>query len=97
LQGSEGAACYGNFHTAACRRRQSSPWLGPGAIFAGIATLSIAVIAAVATYIDNYYTASVGQWVANDLRVRIYEHLQSPGAAAMHRPVPYWSLECHII
>jgi ABC-type multidrug transport system fused ATPase/permease subunit len=46
------------------------------ALFAGIATLSIAVIAAIATYIDNYYTASVGQWVANDLRVRIYEHLQ---------------------
>ena len=28
-----------------------------------------------ATYIDNYYTTSVGQWVANDLRIRIYEHL----------------------
>ena len=45
------------------------------ALFAGIATLLIAVIGAVATYIDNYYTTSVGQWVANDLRVRIYEHL----------------------
>ena len=45
------------------------------ALFAGIATLVIAVIAAIATYIDNYYTTSVGQWVANDLRVRIYEHL----------------------
>src|SRR5271166_5501495 len=29
----------------------------------------------VATHIDNYYTTSVGQWVANDLRIRIYEHL----------------------
>jgi ABC-type multidrug transport system fused ATPase/permease subunit len=46
------------------------------AMFAGLATLSIAAIGAVATYIDNYYTASIGQWVANDLRVRIYEHLQ---------------------
>jgi len=46
------------------------------ALFAGLATLVIAAIGAVATYIDNYYTASVGQWVANDLRVRIYEHLQ---------------------
>ncbi len=45
------------------------------ALFAGIATLVIAVIAAVATYIDNYYTTSVGQWVANDLRIRMYEHL----------------------
>jgi len=45
------------------------------ALFAGIATLLIAVIAAIASYIDNYYTTSVGQWVANDLRIRMYEHL----------------------
>jgi subfamily B ATP-binding cassette protein MsbA len=45
------------------------------AMFAGIATLVIAIIGAIATYIDNYYTTSVGQWVANDLRIRIYEHL----------------------
>jgi ABC-type multidrug transport system fused ATPase/permease subunit len=45
------------------------------AVFAGVATIVIAIIAAVATYIDNYYTTSVGQWVANDLRIRIYEHL----------------------
>ena len=45
------------------------------ALFAGIATLVIAIIAAVATYIDNYFSTSVGQWVANDLRIRIYEHL----------------------
>jgi ABC-type multidrug transport system fused ATPase/permease subunit len=48
----------------------------PGvALFAGISTLLIAIIAAIATYIDNYYTTSVGQWVANDLRIRIWEHL----------------------
>jgi ABC-type multidrug transport system fused ATPase/permease subunit len=45
------------------------------ALFAGLSTLFIAVIGAIATYIDNYYTTSVGQWVANDLRIRIYEHL----------------------
>lgn len=45
------------------------------ALFAGVATLFIAVVGAIATYIDNYYTTSVGQWVANDLRIRIYEHL----------------------
>ena len=45
------------------------------ALFAGLATLLIAIVAAIATYIDNYYTTSVGQWVANDLRIRIYEHL----------------------
>ncbi len=35
----------------------------------------IAVLGSVATYIDNYYTESVGQYVANDLRMRIYHHL----------------------
>jgi ABC-type multidrug transport system fused ATPase/permease subunit len=45
------------------------------ALFAGVATLLIAILGAIATYIDNYYTTSIGQWVANDLRVRIYEHL----------------------
>jgi subfamily B ATP-binding cassette protein MsbA len=45
------------------------------ALFAGLSTLVIAVIAAIASYIDNYYTTSIGQWVANDLRIRIYEHL----------------------
>jgi subfamily B ATP-binding cassette protein MsbA len=45
------------------------------ALFAGIATLAIAVFGAIATYIDNYYTTSIGQWVANDLRIRIYSHL----------------------
>jgi ABC-type multidrug transport system fused ATPase/permease subunit len=46
------------------------------ALFAGLATLFIAAVAAAATYIDNYYTTSLGQWVANDVRIRIYEHLQ---------------------
>ena len=45
------------------------------ALFAGVATLVIALIGAIASYVDNYYTTSVGQWVANDLRLRIYEHL----------------------
>lgn len=45
------------------------------ALFAGIATLVIAIFGAIATYIDNYYTTSIGQWVANDLRIRIYSHL----------------------
>ena len=35
----------------------------------------IAVLGSVATYIDNYYTESVGQYVANDLRMRMYHHL----------------------
>ena len=46
------------------------------AALAGILTVIIAALGAVATYIDNYYTESVGQWVAHDLRLRVYSHLQ---------------------
>ncbi len=46
------------------------------AALAALGVVIIAVVGAVATYIDNYYTESVGQWVAHDLRVRIYDHLQ---------------------
>jgi ABC-type multidrug transport system fused ATPase/permease subunit len=45
------------------------------ALFAAITTAVVAAIGAVASYIDNYYTESVGQWVAHDLRMRIYNHL----------------------
>jgi ABC-type multidrug transport system fused ATPase/permease subunit len=43
---------------------------------AAIALVVIALIGAVASYVANYYTASVGQWVASDLRIRTYDHLQ---------------------
>jgi ABC-type multidrug transport system fused ATPase/permease subunit len=43
---------------------------------AAIAVVIIAVLGAIASYIANYYTTSVGQWVANDLRLRTYHHLQ---------------------
>src|SRR6516165_3793670 len=46
------------------------------AVVAGIATVLIAVLGAVASYIDNYYTESVGQWGAHDLRMRGYGQLQ---------------------
>src|SRR6201991_4212779 len=46
------------------------------AIIAAAAFVAIAVIGAVASYIDNYYTENVGQWVAHDLRMRMYHHLQ---------------------
>ncbi|HSF59907.1 MAG TPA: ABC transporter ATP-binding protein [Candidatus Binatia bacterium] len=46
------------------------------AAVAGIATVLIAALGAVASYIDNYYTESVGQRVAHDLRMRVYDHLQ---------------------
>jgi len=57
------------------------PILGGGskmqiAAAAALAVVIIAVLGAMASYIANYYTTSVGQWVANDLRVRTYHHLQ---------------------
>jgi len=46
------------------------------AALAAIAFVIIAVLGAIATYIDNYYTESVGQYVAHDLRMRTFHHLQ---------------------
>ncbi|HEV2185943.1 MAG TPA: ABC transporter ATP-binding protein [Stellaceae bacterium] len=46
------------------------------AIAAAIGIVVIAGIGACASYIDNYFTESVGQWVANDLRMRMYHHLE---------------------
>ncbi|MGB2668297.1 MAG: ABC transporter ATP-binding protein [Candidatus Acidiferrum sp.] len=43
---------------------------------AAIATVVIALLGATASYVGNYYTTSVGQRVANDLRLRTYHHLQ---------------------
>lgn len=43
---------------------------------AAIATIIIAVLGGIASYVGNYFTTSVGQWVANDLRMRTYQHLQ---------------------
>jgi subfamily B ATP-binding cassette protein MsbA len=42
---------------------------------AAIAVVVIAAVNALASYVDNYYTTSVAQWVAHDLRMRMYEHL----------------------
>ena len=69
--------------------RHSAPgWvvglLGPslianGRALAAVAALSMVLLAAlggVASYVDNYYTESVGQWVANDLRMRVYQHVE---------------------
>jgi ABC-type multidrug transport system fused ATPase/permease subunit len=75
--------------------RPPAGWLGrvagwlPGAgvtriaALAAIATVVIAALGALASYLDNYYTESVGQWVANDLRVCVYDHLE-------HLPLAYY-------
>ena len=53
------------------------------AALAAIATVMIAALGALASYVENYYTESVGQWVANDLRVCVYDHLE-------HLPLAYY-------
>jgi ABC-type multidrug transport system fused ATPase/permease subunit len=46
------------------------------AMMAAFAVVLIAILNAAASYVANYFTESVGQWVANDLRMRTYHHLQ---------------------
>jgi len=43
---------------------------------AALCILLIAVLGAAANYVHTYVTESVGQWVANDLRIRVYHHLE---------------------
>ena len=45
------------------------------AALAALSTVAISGLAALASYIDNYYTESIGQRVANDLRMKLYAHL----------------------
>jgi len=44
--------------------------------FALAAVLAIAVVGAVSAYAEKFLTTSVGQWVAHDLRLTIYHHVQ---------------------
>jgi ABC-type multidrug transport system fused ATPase/permease subunit len=69
--------------------RTAPEWIerlaGPGIVSSSAALAAaaaagvviLAVIGGVASYVDNYYTESVAQWVGNDLRLRIYEHLET--------------------
>lgn len=43
---------------------------------AGIATVAIAVLSGAAFYVASYSTERLGQSIGNDLRVRLYHHLQ---------------------
>jgi ABC-type multidrug transport system fused ATPase/permease subunit len=43
---------------------------------AGIVTVMIAVVTGVAMYTASYFTENLGQSIGNDLRVRLYHHLQ---------------------
>jgi len=47
--------------------------------FAAVASISVIAMAAIgslASYLDSYFTESLAQYVSNDLRRRIYHHLQ---------------------
>ncbi len=46
------------------------------AMVAAIGVVLIAAVGSFAGYLENYYTESVAQFVAKDLRQRIYHHLQ---------------------
>src|SRR6478672_4516767 len=46
------------------------------AIVAAITLVFVTTIGAIASYMDSYFTESVAQYVANDLRRRLYHHLQ---------------------
>ena len=46
------------------------------AALAAFAYVIIALLGALAAYVDNYYTESVGQYVAHDRRIRMFHHLQ---------------------
>lgn len=44
--------------------------------FACVAVLAIAVLDAVSSYTEKYFTTSVGQWVTHDLRRTLYSRIQ---------------------
>src|SRR5579862_2991262 len=54
-------------------------WIGEGKLailsFALAAVAGIAVAGAASSYVENYLTASVGQWVMHDLRRTLYHHI----------------------
>jgi ABC-type multidrug transport system fused ATPase/permease subunit len=41
-----------------------------------VATVVIALLQAASAYLTAYYTVSIGQWIAHDLRHSVYSHLQ---------------------
>jgi len=45
-------------------------------LFAAAAALAIAMVGALCSYYEKYFTTSVGQWVMHDLRGRLYSRMQ---------------------
>ena len=54
-------------------------WLGPDKLavlnFAVLAVAVIAVVGALSSYLEDYLTTGVGQWVMHDLRRTLYHHI----------------------
>ena len=54
-------------------------WIGDGKLailnFAVVAVAAIAVVGAVSSYLEDYLTTNVGQWVMHDLRRTLYHHI----------------------
>src|SRR5262249_41657672 len=44
--------------------------------FACGAVLGIAILDALASYLEKYLTTSIGQWISHDLRRMVYSHIQ---------------------
>lgn len=44
--------------------------------FTALAVIVIAVVGAIGSYTEKYFTTSVGQWVMHDLRRTLYHHIQ---------------------
>ena len=44
--------------------------------FAVFSVLIIAIVGAISTYAEKYFTTSIGQWVMHDLRRALYHHIQ---------------------
>ncbi len=55
-------------------------WLGESRFailhFAAFGVIAIAVVGAISSYGEKYFTTSVGQWVMHDLRRTLYFHIQ---------------------
>ncbi len=44
--------------------------------FAALAVLAVAILGALCSYAEKYFTTSVGQWIMHDLRRTLYSHIQ---------------------
>jgi ATP-binding cassette, subfamily B, bacterial len=53
--------------------------------FSALAVVAIAILGAVCNYTEKYISASLGQWVAHDLRRTLYSHIQQLSLAFHNR------------